>query len=1076
MLGFIFGRAHSGKTEMVFNKIKEDVKNGREVLLIVPEQSTADYERKLLHILGDSSITRIPVLSFTRLCDEVGRVCGGICSKRLSECDRLIFMSRALSAVADKLTFFGKYISNIRFTENVLSVIDEFKRGGMTGDDIRLFAQKLGGGLSNKLFDIALLMDTYDGLLENKFADTGDDLAVLYRQLSEYAYFAEKTVYIDSFKNFTGAQIKILDRIIKQSDSAIFSFCYDTSLSDDAELFSNVAKTIKSLTEIAKKNGIRIEKPIVLPNTYYNSPDITALECGLSIGKTEEVGQSYEGVTLCTAESIYAEAEFAACEIRRLVREKGYRYRDFVIMSRSDDQYRAAVEYMCNRYAVPCFTDRRFSVKHLPLSVFISAAISAINGFSTENILKYLKTELAGLSADEIGMLENYVYIWKISGKKWFDDWNMSPSGLDKFDDKDKQLLKDINNLRARAVMPLSHFKSEFCGNAQNMAKAIWNFLEYQNVGDKLAAFCEQLDLKEAELVKQGYNAVLQILDSLVVTLGESENAKDFCEYLLLALGSTTVGIIPQMLDEVTFGAADRIKPSQPKVCFILGLNQGVFPSVVTTNGIIASGERLALLEAGMPINDYTIGFSIDEQYLLYNAVCCASDKVYLCYTTNSENEPSPIIEKVVSILPCCKQIDFADASPAEKIETAASAFTAMFRDRESELSKSLCEYLLSISPYAQRLNAINQSEEPGSIKITPEVSRKLFGKNLYLSATGVDTYFRCAFSYFCRYGLRAKVLNPAEIDSLHRGTIVHDALENVVSGNGENLVNMSDKEIDVAVSNTVDEYLKNIEGIEQIADNRFKYIVSAIKSLSSDVVKHIRDDFRQNGFKPVKCELKIGGANADIEDAVIKTKDGNINLIGAIDRVDSFGAYIRVVDYKTGSRKFRLSDVLYGLNMQMLLYLYAVMKSKKFADFKPAGVLYLETYKAPDSDSNFRMNGLMLRDETVHGAMDAENAGKFVSALKIKKDGTFYKSNDFIDGEGFDKIFDHIESMLCRMNSCLKCGDIAVAPTDSSDKDACKYCDYSAICGIENRAHRKVKSIDNERFFSYLDGGEANV
>ncbi len=1076
MLKFIFGRSMCGKTETVFRQIKKDTENGRSAVLIVPEQSTFDCERKLLHILGDGGFTSVPVLSFTRLCDEVSRACGGVSARRLSDCDRLVFMSRAVSSVCDRLSFFGRYAGNTRFIESLLSTMDEFKRSGINGEEVRAFAEKMGGGLAVKLKDVALVMDTFEGLLGNKYLDPCDDLAHLDRQLGEYAYFAEKTVYIDSFKNFTGAQLKILERVIAQADDVVFSFCYDSKLSDETELFKNVDDTVKRLTEIAKKHGVSVAEPDVLTNGYYTYPELSVLERGLSVENETVYDGETDKVTICAADGMYGEAEFAAREIRRLVREEGYRYRDFVIMSRHDEQYRAAVEHMCRRYEVPCFTDKRYSISYLPLSVLLHSAMQAVNGFASEKIFKYLKTELAGLDTDEIGMLENYVYIWKINGKKWYEEWDMSPSGLDKFDDADKQQLLLLNELRVRAITPLISFKKAFCGGAKQMAEAVWRLMESLCVSERLPLLCKQLENDEAELVKLGYSAVIDILDSLYNTLDDSTSANDFCEYFAIALGGTSVGTIPQMLDEVTFGAADRIKPREPKVCFLLGINGGVFPSTAASSGIIAGSERIALLRAGMPIADYTLGFSIDEEYLLYTSATCARDRVYFCYSSGGENQPSAVIDTVKKILPRCRRIDFNSFSPADLIETAATAFSAMVGERDGALRSGLYDYFKNVSPYDRRISTIENSHSLDNISLSPQTGRRIFGDDMYLSATGIDTYFRCAFSYFCRYGLGASVLKPAEIDSLHRGTIVHDALEKIVAASGEDLVNMTDGEIGDAVDKTVDEFLANIKGVEHISDNRFIYIVSVIKSLTADVIKHIRDDFRQNGFKPVKCELKISGHDADIDGAVIKTDGGSIKLRGAIDRVDSFGAYIRVVDYKTGTRKFRLPDVLYGLNMQMLLYLYAVLKSSEFSDFKPAGVLYLETRKAPDSDSNFRMNGIMLEDEVVHCAMDAQNEGRFVPKLRKKKDGSFYKSNDFIKEEHFDLIFSHMEGLLRDMNVSLRNGKIPVNPTDGLDKEACKYCDYSAICGIEDKPHRKVPKIDADSMWQQFLGGDDNV
>ncbi len=1080
MLKFIFGRAASGKTETVFRHIKAQTENGaKNQILIVPEQSSFDCERKLLHILGDGKYTDVPVLSFTRLCDEVGRLHGGLGLRRLTECERIIFMSRAVSSARDELAFFAKYADDTRFIENAITTLDEFKRCGIGSAELREWSERVSGALSQKLCDLALINDYYEALIGNKFSDPSDELASLDRKLGEYAYFAEKTVYIDSFKNFTGAQLNIIERIIAQADDVIFSFCFDEHLTADGELFSNVAATVRRITEIAQKHGVSVAPYEVLSQNFYKSPALAALERGLSVCPGEVFAEPTDAVNIMSAPDKYGEAELCAREIRRLVREEGYRYRDFLVVARHAEQYCGAVEDMCRRYELPCYIDRRYEISFLPLSVYLLSALRAADNFSTEDILKYLKTELCGFTALETATLENYAYIWKINGKKWCDEWTMSPSGLDKFDDEDKARLEEINALRVRAITPLFRLRTAAGKPARDIAEAAWNLLESESVSERLATLCEQLPPLEAEQNRLGFSAVADILDSLVIALNDDAmTLKKFYEFFALALSGATVGTIPQMLDEVSFGSADRIMPREPKIVFMLGINQGVFPSSVTASGIIAGSERQSLLRAGMPILDYTLGFSVDEEYLAYKNACCATDKVYFSFAANDggeEAKPSGIVDRVEKILPACRRLCYDEIAQKDLIETAATAFTALMRDREGAPS-GMEEYFALKDDYNSLIAAVDNVKNIGDERLSGDIGTRLFGKNMYLSATGIDTYFRCAFSYFCRYGIGAKVIKPAEIDSLQRGTIVHEALEKIVSANGKEIVNLTDEEIVSEIDKIAEEFLARIPGIEQIADNRFMYSIAAIKQLTADVIRHIRDDFAQNGFEPVKCELKISGEDSDIEGAVIKTEGGSIKLRGAIDRVDRFGAYIRVVDYKTGSRKFRLPDVLYGLNMQMLLYLYAVIKSDKFEGAKPAGVLYLETRKTPDEEQNFRMNGIIARDEIIHAAMDAENDGRFVPKLKRKKDGSFYKSNDFIEPEHFYEIFDYMEELLRGMNLDLRAGKIAVDPTDGLDKDACKYCDFAAVCGIENTPHRKVEKCDDMRMWEKFKGGDANV
>ena len=107
MLQFISGRASSGKSYEICRRIAECVKNGKEPVLIIPEQFSFESEKRILELLGDSGAQKVKVLSFSRLCDEVENITGGGALAQISDSDRIILMNTALRGVRDKLTFFG---------------------------------------------------------------------------------------------------------------------------------------------------------------------------------------------------------------------------------------------------------------------------------------------------------------------------------------------------------------------------------------------------------------------------------------------------------------------------------------------------------------------------------------------------------------------------------------------------------------------------------------------------------------------------------------------------------------------------------------------------------------------------------------------------------------------------------------------------------------------------------------------------------------------------------------------------------------------------------------------------------
>lgn len=1080
MLQFIFGKPASGKTYTVLNKIKELSEMGKNSVLIVPEQFTFESERAVLKALGDSAALNTAVLSFSRLCDEVARNIGFMAGDTLSDADKVIFMNRALRDCKDELKLWSRYAESITFAKSMLDTIGEFKINYISAEDIRNAAQNAGSAtLKAKLSDIAVIFESYDALVGEKFLDPADSLSRLYNSLGDFHYFKEKTVFIDSFKGFTGQQYKIIDRILSQADSVYVSLTNDYENTREFGIFSNITKAAKRIEKIANAHHIDIQPPLLFGDCRFVNDSLFSLEALISGNRSEEYKNS--DITVCHAASPFDEAEFAARTIRRLVRTKGYRYRDFVIIARDADTYSEAVNTACKKNKVSCFFDSRVPLSAFPLTAAADAAINALN-FSSENILRFHKTGLGTLTTDEISAIENYTYLWNINGDKWLAEWDMDPRGFvtDEIKEKDIEELKNLNCLRKRAIEPIIDFKAKFHGTASDMAKALVELFIFCNASDKLCAMSERYkgisDNLSADVLRQSYSEYMKILDSLVRCFGEKEISKtEFHDTLNMAVSLAAVGVIPQMLDEVTFGSADRIRPSRPKIAFILGANQGVFPKAVSNAGVFNLSERRALIEFGIDIADNSVSSAIDEDYLVYCNLCCASDAVFISYsrqsTSGEAREPAVFLQSVLSEL---KPLEVCE--PCKELpETARSAVSEYCRSLQTDTCFAATIYkAVSENKERETLDSINSKLFDEEKSISPETSKKLFGEKINMSATRFDTFNRCRFSFFCRYGLNAKKLQPAEFDVMQRGTIVHFVLEKLITEHQNDISHLTDTELDILTDEYICEYLDSVSGYRTVEDASMKFAVSRLSRSLKEVVRHIAAELSQSDFKPVACELKIG-KDGKIPSPIFSFDGGEITLNGSIDRVDEYNGFIRIIDYKTGSKAFKLPDILFGLNLQMLIYIYALIKAKGVESNRAAAILY-QPSKRDLNGKGMAMNGLLQADVDLVKAMDKAGEGEFVPKLRLNKDGSVSKrSNSFVSSEDFGEIFTYIERLMNKTGKQIINGDFAVSPVNGRESAACKYCDFSSVCGIENREAPRVPELDNSQVIDIIKEAEAN-
>lgn len=1080
MLKFIYGPACSGKTYTCLKKIKELTDRGEQCVFIVPEQFSFESEREVLKTLGDSFALRISVLSFSRLQQEVEREIGGSCARILTDSDKVIFMNKALIQVSGELNLWGKYAHSVTFAKTMLDTIGEFKINAVTANDIKnaaLVTEKVS--LKNKLSDLAVIYETYDSLLGERFIDPADKLTKLYFDLSKYRFFDNKTVFIDSFKGFTGQQFKILERAISQAKDVYVSLTNAPTVKSDFNVFTNIRTAVSKIERIAEKYNVKLDKPLVLENTHFASKELCDLEL-LMRGESVENSETDGSITICKANNIFDEAEFAARTIRKLVRTKNYRFRDFVIIARDAEKYAEAIDYACQKNDVTLFYDNRLPLSSLPIASAVNYAIKSLN-FSRENILNFLKSGVKLLDFDDISLLENYTYLWNINGELWLNEWEMDVRGFvtEPATEKEIEQLKKINALREKVITLLVTFKENFSGNAKQRCKAIIDLLGISGLTETLKTMCERFETNDSvftsDALKQGYDAFMQILDSLVVCFGEKMlNAAEFFEALQLAVSLETIGVIPQTLDEVTFGAADRIRPSRPKIAFVLGANQGVFPKFSDTSGIFATNERKQLIEFGLDIPDNSIYTSIDENYLVYCNLCCATERLYIIYSLgNLKGEPFEPSAFVTNIEESLNPVVTTEPKPLTQGDNTPETYSSLFSE--------FCRRIKHTNEAVTLKESLNDDEKTGNIEtavsfkdksITPDNAQKLFGKDIYMSATKFDTFNRCRFSFFCKYGIKATKLQPADFDVLQRGTIVHFVLERFITTYKENIKDLNETKLDTLTDNYINEYLGLVSGYNSIRNPRHEFLISKISRSLKEVVRHLAKELAQSDFKPVACELKIGKEGIPLN---FEYDGGEIIVNGSIDRVDKYNGYIRIIDYKTGSKSFKLPDILFGLNLQMLIYLYAVIRADNNEDSNAAGILYMPS-KRDLNDEGMAMNGLLQADLQLVTAMDKSNQGEFVPKLPINKDGSISKTaSSYITSENFSEIFDYIEKLMKDAGNTIASGDIKISPLDGRESSACEYCDYKSVCGIESTEIFKVPNLKNSEVFEKIKEGTQN-
>ncbi len=1079
MLQLIFGRAGSGKTEYARQLACDIVRNGGEVMMIVPEQGSFECERDLLHRLGPKDVRRAEVLSFTRLCDRVGREYGGFAGRRLDDTGRALFMSMAMEQVRDRLDLYRRAADSSEFIELLLSMSSACKMGAVSPEKLAEAAGRTTGTLQLKMQELGLILGTYDALVAQQFSDPLDDLTRLTRQLTEHDFFRGRTVILDAFKGFTVQEFEVLEQITAQAEACWITLCTDV-LQDDEHgtgLFSNVRKTARRLINGARRHGVQVRPPVTLdPGARFVPDGLKTMEAHLF--RADKVNADEQpAVTLAAAVNKYEESAWIAAEIHRMVREEGYRWKDITVIVRREEDYAGILDRALERAGIPYFMDTPSDVTGAPLMAYVLAALEAVNSnMDSDAVFRCLKTGLFGLSTDEIAELENYVFLWGLDRDAWNDEWRGNPQGFtDRFGEEEQAALARINTMRAQvqaAFAPLrSHTRS---GTGADMAKAVYEFLCDTHADEHLTGAAEAWsrdgDADTAQEQLRLWKLLMGLLDQTALVLRQELDGKRYARLLEMAIRSAKLGELPQSLDEVTVGGADRTRPANPKVVFLAGAVQGVFPAAVGSSGLFTENERRVLVTQDIEIAKPAEEQTVEERFLAYTAACSPSHRLIVSwYTTASGGEgtlPSELVSEVRRI--CTAETISCSRRQAlpETTEEAFDRLTRTYREMTAEQATYRAYFASSVG--ADVLATVDRTAVRRTFAFEDDrMAKELFGSRMRLSPSRVENYYQCPFQYFCRYGMDARERRPAKIDALEYGTLIHYLLENAVAEHRQTPIHTQSADtLRQKVQVWMAKYLKERLGGAEGKTQRFLALYRRFEDVAVQLLQYIGAELAQSRFEPAAFELTIGPGQ-EVRPIRIPLPDGaSIEIIGQIDRVDLLEekgeTYVRVIDYKTGHKKFALSDLLYGINMQMLIYLMTLTEQGwQGKQMQPAGVLYLPARSpritADHTDTadelekkkygEMQMSGIVLHEDSVLRAMERDGGGIYIP-VKRKRDGTPDARSSLYTMEQFGVMTRHMKELIGKMAQHLRAGEIPAAPLG----DICEWCSFASVCGREKK------------------------
>ena len=1130
-LRFYFGPSGSGKSHRIYEEIMQRAAQepGRNFLIIVPDQFTMQTQKDLVMCSDRGGILNIDVLSFGRLSHRILEEVGTKEMPVLDDTGKSLVLQKIAADLKEQLPAMGSLLHKQGYIHEVKSAISEFMQYGISTQDMdKLIASaEKRGALAMKLRDLKTLYRGFQDYIRDHFITTEETLDVLRRSLVKSKILPDSVVVFDGFTGFTPIQNRLIQELMRVCEETIVTVTIGEEedpyqMDGEQKLFHLSKKTVADLVKLAAEAEVTRGEDVFVkggPNRFTEAPALCYLEQNLFRYQYEPYTEKQCEIRMFEALSPREEVHQTALYIRKLIREEGLTYRDIAVVIGDLEGYASYVETEFGQLEIPCFLDRTRGIVLNPMIEYIKSALQLyIRDFSYDTVFHFLRSGMADISREEIDELENYVIRTGARGYRTYSRLftrkteEMQQGSGQEDTERAEETMERLNRIRQQFADTVEILHMAPRAKAGEYVDHLYDFLEQNQVQQKLLNYQQQFeqegDLAKAREYAQIYRLVMDLLDQIYELLGKEEiSLQEFADILEAGFGEITVGTIPQNVDRIVVGDMERTRLKQVKVLFFLGVNDGNIPKNASKGGIISDMDREFLIESGTEMAPSPRQQMYIQRLYLYLNMTKPSERLYLSYAkVNSDGKgirPSYLIDTVRKLFPQLAVEYPQNRSRLEQIEGRQEGARYLAEELREYADGTLREeerqdfYLMYCAYEADpegrdRLTAaaFRRYKESGLSRI---VARALYGRQLENSVSRLETYAACACRHFLQYGLSLQEREEFGFEVSDMGNVYHAVLENFagkLAESGRTWWDFDENFATQAIKEAVEGYAATYGETVLHSSARNEYAITRMSRILTRTVLTLQQHLKQGSFQPDDYELSFRFAEDLDSIHVDLSEEEKMHLQGRIDRIDvsedAEHVYVKVIDYKSGNKKFDLAALYYGLQLQLVVYMNAAMEleSRKHPDKEivPAALLYYHiddpTIETPveltqeqineEILTKLRMNGVVNSDPAVVERLDRflQDKSKVIPVEK-KKDGSFSARSGILSREELQVVSAYVDTKIRQIGREILDGKIAANPYEKGNEEACTYCAYKKVCGFDGSIpgyeKRQLEDLDKQ-------------
>ncbi|NLF36343.1 MAG: hypothetical protein GX584_04230 [Clostridiaceae bacterium] len=1012
------------------------------LIVVIPEQFSSYYEERLAM---DKGFMRVEVMTFSRLTQRLFDIEYIQRSNSINEIGKTMLLYSLLNEDYIKLDYYNRSRRFPGFSVLMKKTIEDLKNNDISYLDLmKLIEADNASDISRrKFFDLSKIFEGYLNRLSDKgYSDQSDAFSFLCEHIKNKSSFDNCIIWFDRFDSFTSNEFDVIRQLMLKAERINISLCMDKNYAEDAafdkSIFKRPTLTYNKIKEESQNLNISFFENKVFDKKEHSSKEIKFLFENMFNTNFKSSKVIPKNISIFKATDIYEEVEYTAAKIMDAVTSRNIRFKDILLVTGDISLYEMIAKAVFSQYDIPFYVNTRKNISDNPLIHFIISILDIyIWDYSYQHMTRFFKSIYSNLTEKESFELENYILKWGISGKTvWHTVWDYENSSYD---------IK-MNELRLSVIQFLDLFFDSIKGGctAETFANNLYQLTEKMKVSEKIEKLSLYMNNDEIEQSKQCYNSFIDILDQLVIiTENEKKTAEYFLNILKTAFLEETVGVTPMTKDCVFLTSSSRTDIVDYDTVFILGANDGSFPMTVNYNNLLNDSDYDLLKENGYEISSDPKEKIDEQEYITYTLLQSPNKYLYLSYCINNTEGgylfPALIITKIYDIFTNIHTLTKEDIPQSYYAFNLKTGFNLLYSNKQS------------IHQYCSgtEFEKFFDSLEDASGLTNKEMSDLIFNQEITITATMLERYMKCPYSFLMAYGLKLDERSEFEYFSKNLGTLKHIVLFDVM-----NKVCNYEKEYNYdEIYAICEESAESISRINNIyrRDSILEYVKKRAVLQTAETVKVSLDILKDEKLKPRYFEAEFNDGQ-QLPAVIIENENVKIKITGKIDRVDSTfinnDEYFRIIDYKSSDKDTYLYKIEEGHDIQLALYAYAYHKAK---NANLTGMYYMtvkEDYVeiSKTSDESYKDN------ERVLSGYSFEDKDQSLFDIVNEKN---IKKRKIVDKQIAEKIFSSLEKTIIRTGERIKEGNFEVYPLNDNREPACKYCEYKNLCGFDSSKGR---------------------